>query len=91
MQASHINAQQGSLLSILGTTMLFGYGPTQTLCTALAKRVHGAPLVDTSRPLSTLVGSFSPCQHLSTPVDTCRCLWPLADTCGHFVVLVDTY
>ena len=34
MQASHINAQQGSLLSILGTTMPFGFGPVQTLCTA---------------------------------------------------------
>ena len=34
MQASHINAQQGSLLLILGTTMQFGYGPVQTLCTA---------------------------------------------------------
>ena len=33
MQATHIIEQQGSLLLILGTTMQFGYGPVQTLCT----------------------------------------------------------
>ena len=37
MQASHIDAQSGSLLLILGTTMQFGYGRVQSvLCTGRA-------------------------------------------------------
>ena len=43
MQASHINAQQGSLLLILGTTMQFGYDPVQTLCTAHARARNTPP------------------------------------------------
>ena len=37
MQATHINAKQGSLLVVLGTTMQLGYGPVQTSCTARAQ------------------------------------------------------
>ena len=50
MQASHINAQQGSLLLILGTTMQFGYGPAQTLCTMHVQRVHGVRTVRNTAP-----------------------------------------
>ena len=42
MQASHINAQQGSLLLILGTTMRFGYGSVQTLCKVRTTRAQRA-------------------------------------------------
>ena len=38
MQTSHIIAQQGSLLAILGTTMHIGYGLARTLCLARARR-----------------------------------------------------
>ena len=44
MQAGHINAQQGSLLLILGTTKQFGYGPLQTLC--IARNTHPPPPQD---------------------------------------------
>ena len=42
MQASHINAQQGSLSLILGTTMQIGNGFVQTLSTSRAQGVQRA-------------------------------------------------
>ena len=53
MQASHINAQQGSLLLILGTTMQFGYGPGQNLCTVHAQRMHGMRTARNTPPQSS--------------------------------------
>ena len=42
MQATQIDAYQGSSLLVLGTTMQLGYGPEQTLCIARA-RCAGCP------------------------------------------------
>ena len=77
MQASHINAQEGSLLLILGTTMQFGYGPVQTLCTARARHTHSAQYAPV-----TALAECTQTPRLKAPRKGRHLLSAAADRCG---------